>query len=444
MRWFFGLALTTALFACGGDDDGSDAGRDGGSPSDAGPRDSGPPRDAGGADSAAPDAGFPPSMFTPLTVREAPPVGVVVSTTHIVPMPADSSRFLVFDAASGTVTRWACGATGCTDEETLLEDRALAPVTGTIVDFDGDDDLDVLVAGIGPNFGGLPGDVGAVEWLRNDGGSWGRVRLLDETNRAVCAEPGDLDGDGDLDVVVCEFGQTTGRLSWLETTDGGPVQHELHARTGTSHARLVDVDADGDLDLMALISQLEENVLLYRNDGTANFSVETVFDYEEPYAGLSDLEPVDYDADGDVDFVLVNGDGVDGLPAGVSPAEVHGVAILENDGSGVFTHHDLIRNWGSYTARPGDVDLDGDLDLVVVNDQDDAMYSGERLPAMWLENTGGFTVVRHPIPEAPARAEALGLGDVDGDGDLDILTGRLFVAPSMPGLPLVLLRNELR
>ncbi len=444
MRWIITLALAAVLGACGDDDETRDGGRDAATPRDSGRTDAAPPRDSAASDAAAPDASFPPSMFTPLTVRPAPVGGGFVSTTHIVPLPADPSRFLVFDAASGTVTRWACAAAGCSDEETLLEDRTLAPVTGTIVDFDDDGDDDVLVAGIGPNFGGLPGDVGAVELLRAGAGTWTRERLLDETNRAVCAEPGDLDGDGDLDVVVCEFGQTTGRLSWLENTPGGMMQHVLHDRTGTSHVRPVDVDDDGDLDLMVLISQLEENVLLYRNDGTGSFGIETVFDYAETYAGLSDLESVDYDGDGDTDFVLVNGDGVDGLPPGVSPADVHGVAVLENDGAGVFTHHDLIRNWGSYTARPGDVDLDGDVDLVVVNDQDDAMYSGERLPAMWLENLGGFSVRRHPIPEAPIRAEALGVGDVDGDGDLDILTGRLFVAPSMPGIPLVLLRNELR
>lgn len=391
-------------------------------------------RDVSRADTT--DANVEPSMFVPEIVEGR---GADSQTTHVRPF-GDGSTFAVFDGFHGTLHRVDCSVTPC-GVEPILEDSSLAPVVGSIVDFDGDSDDDIVVAGIGPSLGVL-GRLGAMEILDNDGtGNYTRTEILDGTKRAVCAETGDLDGDDDLDVLVCEFGESDGRFGWLETTDGDPVLHTFHTMTGTSHAYPVDVDDDGDLDLMELRSQLDEKVYLWTNDGTGNFTSSVIFDPGQPFYGLSDLYPVDFDDDGDTDFIVTNGDAFDGIPVGMDPAELHGVAILDNDGTGVFTHHDAARFWGCYVSRPADVDLDGDLDIVTMNDQDQVMFPDNAVVnGIWLENQGGFVFDVHPLPEAPSRAQNLDVGDVDGDGDIDVLTGSTLGDET----PLVLLRNGLR
>ena len=86
--------------------------------------------------------------------------------------------------------------------------------------------------------------------------------LIDNIGRTVCAEPGDLDADGDIDLTLCEFGHDEGTVSWLENDAGDWVQHILDPRPGSIHALPVDVDSDGDLDIVAVLSQLSEEVML--------------------------------------------------------------------------------------------------------------------------------------------------------------------------------------
>ena len=73
---------------------------------------------------------------------------------------------------------------------------------------------------------------------------------IDGIGRTVCAEPGDFDGDGDVDLTLCEFGHDEGTVSWLENEDDSDnwTQHILDPRPGSIHAMPVDVD--GDLSLI--------------------------------------------------------------------------------------------------------------------------------------------------------------------------------------------------
>ena len=224
---------------------------------------------------------------------------------------------------------------------------------------------------------------------------------IDGIGRTVCAEPGDFDGDGDVDLTLCEFGHDEGTVSWLENEDDSDnwTQHILDPRPGSIHAMPVDIDGDDDLDIVAILSQTVEEVMLYRNDGTGNFTSEPLYHSNLTYYGMSGLSITDLDKDGDNDIVFTNGDTMDfDIPEGVNPNQLHGVAWLENNGEGGFSHHDITRNWGAYDTAITDIDNDGDLDIVLICLQMDDLFSPEtnRTQIVLLEQHES-TWVRHDI-----------------------------------------------
>ena len=245
--------------------------------------------------------------------------------------------------------------------------------------------------------------------------------VIDGIGRTVCAEPGDFDGDGDVDLTLCEFGHDEGTVSWLENEDDSDnwTQHILDPRPGSIHAMPVDVDGDDDLDIVAILSQTVEEVMLYRNDGTGNFTSESLYDSNLTYYGMSGLSFTDLDKDGDNDIIFTNGDTMDfDIPEGVDPNQLHGVAWLENDGQGEFSHHDITRNWGAYDTAITDIDSDGDLDLVLICFQVDGLFGPEtnRTQIVLLEQHES-TWLRHDIAtDGPHRI--LTISSVDHDSFL--------------------------
>ena len=128
-------------------------------------------------------------------------------------------------------------------EEHVLGDRELpAPCHATVVDLDGDGDLDIVVAVLGSVWP-TNDRVGAVAWLENNG-AYGFTThiILDDLRRVADVQAGDLNGDGKPDLVVAEFGYSNGRVLWLENRGGGRfLDHELLTAPGNDprpHRRL--------------------------------------------------------------------------------------------------------------------------------------------------------------------------------------------------------------
>jgi len=325
---------------------------------------------------------------------------------------------------NGWVSWTRCDTDGCTEE--ILSVGLTAPVRTQVVDFDQDGSNDLLVADIGilPPSDDL---AGSVVLLRRDAeGNFSNETLHSGIGRVACAEAADLDGDGDLDIVVCEFGNLNGSVLWLEQEENGSFSpHEIDARPGAIHAFPFDADDDGDLDLAVSLSQLSEEVNLYRNDGEGNFTLETLMKSDNTWFGMSGLEVYDLDGDGDDDIIYTNGDTLDmDLPEEQYPHDVHGAAWLENDGTGQFTQHELARVWGAYTAKPFDADGDGDIDLVIGTLQFDLVYPGvHQIDLVLLENVGDLTFVRHDLRNSQRYMITFDVGDIDGDGEADLVGG---------------------
>ena len=288
-------------------------------------------------------------------------------------------------------------------EVVAFTEGLVQPVRTHVSDVDGDGDRDLLVADIGEIF---PTDdlVGQVVLFRNDGRlSFEPVVLLDGVGRVACAEAADLDGDGDEDIAVCVFGHVDeGKIVWLEQKEGFTFEeHVLDDRPGAIHAFPFDADGDGDLDIAVSLSQLAEEILLFRNGGEGDFTKEVLFAANDTDFGMSGLELADLDQDGDTDILFTNGDEGD-APVEGGPNEAHRLWWLENDGSGRFTVHDVIGQWGAYAVVAADVDVDGDLDIVLANHQVDEWHPDTEIQRLvWIENDGAERFTGHRVLDAP-------------------------------------------
>jgi hypothetical protein len=302
------------------------------------------------------------------------------------------------------------------------------PDHSQMVDLDQDGLQDLLVADLG-DF--LPADhvKGSVVWLRQTApGDFQKIVLAEKLPRVADARAADFDGDGDLDLLVAAFGWHTVGGTFLfenETTDwsapkftGFPVD----ARPGPIHVPIVDLDGDGRLDFVVLLSQQYERVVAYLNRRRGGFRPLEIFKAPTPVWGHSGLQMTDLDGDGDLDVLLSNGDTLD--DATVKP--YHGIRWLENKGDLEFVRHDLAAMAGVHRAQAADLDGDGDVDIAACSFLPDPEGTLGALASIgWLEQTAPGVFVRHTLEAGKMSHVTLDLGDFDGDGDVDMLVGNM-------------------
>ncbi len=242
-------------------------------------------------------------------------------------------------------------------------------------------------------------------------------------------EPGDVDGDGDLDLVLADWGPghnmtNDGGVTRLWLNDGaGRFTDATAARMPALKVRfswdleLVDVDNDRDLDVLVSCKRCPGSSLL-RNDGAGTFTEDARA--LPQYTNNYEFEAMDLDGDGWLDLVTMN----DGDIAGddQSSRREH---VFRNDGKGRF--RDVTAAWWPPAANIGeddnmaaflDADDDGDADFVV------GSLSG---PDRLLVNDGnGHLTVRLDVFGGTDTPGTLGLAlaDLDGDGRMDVVQGQ--------------------
>lgn len=275
-----------------------------------------------------------------------------------------------------------------------------------VADIDGDGDLDIVIANeFRPNI-----------LLLNDG----QGRFSDGSDRLPRTEHdsedvgiADFDGDGLLDIVIVSEDDQTNEL-YLNTVAG--VFRDESGRipvTGTTNGLVVaDLDLDGFPDLLLANNGQDAAVL---NDGSGFFRDETETRLPASLDVTQDLELGDVDGDGDPDLVAAN-EGPN--------------ALYINDGTGRFLDESRsripLRDAPEETREAdfGDVDGDGDLDLLFANVA--AFVEGADPRNRLLINDGRGFFADETESRLPADTESSFDGDfrdLDGDGDLDIVTG---------------------
>lgn len=245
-------------------------------------------------------------------------------------------------------------------------------------DIDNDRDLDLILAMEGPEEHEI--------YLQGPGGSFTPVGALvgfqeDFGTKAYGMAIGDTDGDGDMDIYIstCRAGGNirnnfyenqladTGTLSFIDIADTNGTQFLDNSYGSEFH----DFDDDGDLDLF-MVGADSQASKIFRNDGGNQFTdIDTITGHALLTDNSGDLNggrAVDYDNDGDLDLFFH-----DHKP---NNGKDQARKLYRNDGNWQFTDvtvaeglHDV--NRGSYDSAWGDIDLDGDQDLIATTDDND-------------------------------------------------------------------------
>lgn len=305
-----------------------------------------------------------------------------------VPVAAFASAALLLPSTAGAVT--------FAGREVPVDPTPRAVAVG---DFDGNGDLDLVSANVDPR----GQSDGSVSVLPGDGdGGFGPRRSFPVGRDPFSAAVGDVDGDGDLDLVVTN---SLGRSVSVLLGDGsGGLGPKRDFATGINpvSVAMTDFDGDGDLD-MAVANDHDDSapdrdtVSVLPGDGSGGFGPK-----RDLVAGDDDPRSVavgDFDRDGDADLVTAS-------------AGAASVSVFSGDGAGGFAPR---RNFATslvpWSIAVGDFDRDGNPDVVTGNLQ-------STVSVLLGDGAGGFGPRRDfTAGESP---ESVAVGDFDGDRAPDV------------------------
>ena len=284
------------------------------------------------------------------------------------------------------------------------------------VDIDGDFDLDLFVGQ----------DEGRISYYRNDGTvhlpSWtllAKSYLFLDFGANSAPALADIDGDGDSDLFVGEY---EGNINFYRNEQAVPVpcwnrvtaNYFAIEADDYSSPTFADIDGDGDLDL--LVGRKDGEIDFYQNIGTTESALSDFAPDQFDFAHVGGYaSPALVDIDGDADLDLFVG-------------QTYGkIYFYRNDGTPQIAVWTFVSDEfesidaGSYSAPTfGDLDSDGDFDLLVGNDEGELRFyrnDGTAGSFSFVFITDSYDSIDVGERSAPV------LCDFDSDGDPDLFAG---------------------
>jgi|GEM_PF-553146 len=272
----------------------------------------------------------------------------------------------------------------------------------TIGDLNGDGRTDLIVAG------SLLGE--PIVWYESP--TWAKHTVTDSTlgGWSTDAEVGDIDNDGDQDIVISswyredkgiEWFENTGNgLSWTRHIIGSPRAHDME---------LADFDRDGDLDIVTRQQESEGNKLeLWEQNSPTSWSHRTLTTSVPTGEGLM-IGDIDNDSDPDIIIAGIWFENTRDIMTGTWPAHTYTTAWTEPDAN----------------AETADINRDGLLDIILTPSE----KAAQQYRIAWYQAPADPTATdwtEHIVDNTTECVlHSLRVADIDKDGDLDLITAEM-------------------
>ncbi len=232
---------------------------------------------------------------------------------------------------------------------------------------------------------------------------------------------GDVDGDGDLDAIIPKGFDIGNAVYWYENPrpngdpSAGPWPEHFIGTAGSHDVEVGDIDKNGLLDVMVRYNA----VTLFLQTAADTWSSVVVNTRNTEGLDLADL-----DNDGDLD-AAINGRWLENpLPGG-------------DPGQGPWSEHVIDVNWPAKSrVLTTDLDADGKMDVVLAG----AEVSGERLSWYGAQDPVNGPWIEHPVAAVADYNHSLEAADMDLDGDLDLIVAEM--QQSVDPDNVIVFRNE--
>ncbi|MCK4671319.1 MAG: T9SS type A sorting domain-containing protein [Candidatus Aegiribacteria sp.] len=266
-------------------------------------------------------------------------------------------------------------------------------------DVNGDGFNDVLCVSV---------DSDEILWWENDGTAtcWIKHVVASSFDGANQIHASDIDGDGDIDITATTF--IGDEIAWWENELGNGLfwtKHTIDQNIdGPYSLYTTDLDGDADIDILAS-SFFGDTLSWWENiDGMGGNWIKRNIQNNPQLVIDMNIYASDIDGDGDIDVMGVN-------------SISNNIIWCENvDGTGISWIQHIVEDnfYGGSSVHAGDVDGDGDMDILGA--------TGSYNYIAWWENTDGAGTawINHTI-SGFSNVSSISAADIDGDGDLDVL-----------------------
>lgn len=267
-----------------------------------------------------------------------------------------------------------------------------------VADFDGNGLKDIVRQNIGDHYIILMYQISNLEFTKDT------LELYWDNKGPGQMSLGDLDGDGDIDLIIPENGNVDGDISWFENIDGKLYRHYLyHEIKAVSVIKSDDIDNDNDVDIVVLAgdensnSAVSENeIVWYENIGNNNFLENRI---DDNILLPSDLIIADINKNGTKDIIVT--------------AQNENKLIWYKKNNVDWDEIDIDINVNKPTGiAVADINSDTNLDIVLCSQGDRTIYS--------YVNNGLGEFTKHIIDDNILNPEKIIADDFNNDGNVDL------------------------